>query len=184
MEQNSNKNLITLLLGISLLCFSACHKISVTVDSNSSKSVSEYDTFQIAENKQKNLNDERIKSLLDKTLSDFGYKQATDEGSKLLIKYSIDQERILLVGGRKIKLYELKSSSSRGKREQITRGANHREYEITRLVIDAIDAPSGEVIWRGSSESKIDGDSSPDSKRNLLKKSIEKVLDRFPERKS
>lgn len=58
--------------------------------------------------------------------------------------------------------------------------SNFETYEEGRLVLVMVDPATSEVVWQGSAEARLDEKETPEQRRALTKKAVEKILERFP----
>ncbi|MEM1452679.1 MAG: DUF4136 domain-containing protein [Planctomycetota bacterium] len=58
--------------------------------------------------------------------------------------------------------------------------SNFETYEEGRLVLVMYDPASGDSVWQGSAEARLDEKETPEQRKALTKKAVEKILERFP----
>ncbi len=58
-----------------------------------------------------------------------------------------------------------------------------REYQEGSLIIEIIDAPTDQTIWRGWAQAEIKPSARPEERREQIHTAVQKILARFPARR-
>jgi hypothetical protein len=171
------KNLVPILL---LLVFGSCsEKIRVYTDKDAMRDIRLFSTYAWDEIKNletannpiyyNELNDKRIRSEVNTQLQKRGYK-LQEEGAELLAHYHI----------------VINSETISRDMTNFYHGARWLETDRTTytlregtLIIDLMDAETGELIWRGYAISVLD-EFRPDISEQMIQEAITKIFVEFP----
>ena len=62
----------------------------------------------------------------------------------------------------------------------VARARSERRQAVARLVLDVLDARTGELIWRGWATKSLDDNPTPETVQKYVKAAVEKILEKFP----
>jgi hypothetical protein len=54
------------------------------------------------------------------------------------------------------------------------------EYEVGTLLLDVVDGPTNELVWRGSAQARIDPNRTPQERTKLIRDAVHQMLEHFP----
>lgn len=60
------------------------------------------------------------------------------------------------------------------------RGVHVERRTEGSLTLDIVDTRTKQLVWRGTAESSIDRDASPQERRERLQEAVSKILEKFP----
>ena len=133
---------------------------------------------------------ERIREEIDIELASLGFEKVDPEQADFLIDYQLSTEEKT-----KVTTFDNYYGSSyygygygRSYGHGYGGGYGHgyaaapivREYLEVTLTLDIIEAQTGDVIWRGWAIKSLDQDPKPKKVRKLIRRSVHKILKKFP----
>ena len=166
----------------------ACAGRTMTVGSeqapDSASRVGQYRTYRVAPPVAGDVADRpdvmtSVAEALDEVLQAKGY-QAASERADFLVRWRVtvkDREQVTTV--------DLFPSTGPGRMgggptQQTTMV---REYQEGSLIIEIIDAPTDQTIWRGWAQAEIKPSARPEERREQIHTAVQKILARFPARR-
>lgn len=185
-----NKTIIAMCLIAGILFVSGCTSIRVSQDYKPAQTFSDVKTYAWKSTKQDRtgdvridnpFNDERIRTAVDKTLSLKGFVRTTGNPDVYLsYVYSI-QSKIASSSNGPVIGFGF-GTGGRNSTMGFAAGVGNDvgEFDEGRLVIDLADGKTNELIWRGTSTSRVDTQASPEKMTRLLNTMVEKNLAQFP----
>ncbi len=121
--------------------------------------------------------DERIRTAVDVGLTNMGLEKVGSGEAELILTYFVG-----LDGATDVMLVNTYPDDRWG----VGRGwdryteVSSRTMEAGTLVLDAFDASTGRLAWRGVAEAEIDRTQSPEKRAALVNEAVEKLLREFP----
>ena len=175
--------------GVFLFLFAAlaaisCSQITVTSDYDPATNFSTYKTYDWIPTPQKPGGDlrletpflaTRIREAVDAQMETRGYRKRESEPPDLLIAYHV------AIQG-KLDISTVPATYGYGYRG-VRAGASTttvRPYEEGTLVLDMIDGPSKQLIWRGAAQAEIKENATPEERQKRINEAVHKLLEQFP----
>jgi hypothetical protein len=120
--------------------------------------------------------DRRIRSAIDEELASKGFALVDRSKAQVLVSYHLGVEKKLDVDT----IYQ-----SYGYRGGYYGGGGIaqttvREYEEGTMLIDIIDAPAKQLVWRGSGQARLRRTSSPEQREERVREAVTEILEDFP----
>ncbi len=134
----------------------------------------------------------RVRNAVDSVLANRGYREvSSDADPDFRVTFSVVAEEIVVVDGYG-GYYPYAGSYGRhgfGHHgfgyspyfyDPYYGGGYTRTYVQSTLVLDIVDAETGDLVWRGWADKQLDGNPKPDEVRNYVHEAVEKILREFP----
>lgn len=124
--------------------------------------------------------DARIRSAVDQSLSGKGFRKVGEDVADFHVAYTyqisnrIESDNVT---------YGFGFGGGGGGRYGgigIDTAGGVREYDEGLLVIDLLDASTGELLWRGNGTSRVDQHPKPEEAEKRIYQVVEKILSQFP----
>lgn len=173
-----------------LFLITGCTTIRVSQDYKPSITFSEMKTFAWKHAKQKKtgdvridspFNDERIRAAVDKALTGKGYILSSSHPDVYVsYNYSIRSKIASSSNGPVIGFGFGSGGRHSAMGFGVSTGNDVGQYDEGQLVIDLIDGITNDLLWRGTSTSRVDIQATPERATLLFNKMVEKNLDQFP----
>ena len=128
---------------------------------------------------------QRIESAVTRTLTAKGYEKSSEETADFRVGYVVTVEKRLGSGGVSTSFGFGRYSGGSG--VGVTIGGPStpaREYEEGTLLIDIKDPKTGDLMWRGSSTSRLGQADTPEQSEKVIDRIVEEILANFPPGKS
>ena len=166
-----------------LVALSGCASIAVNQDYNPRTDFGSYHTFRWAPEPQNPtgdaridnnpLLDSRIRSAVERHLTAKGFQKRDGSNADLLVAYQVaisDETDISTL------------STYYGYRRTgiIVQDTRIREYEQGTLILDLVDASRNELVWRGTAQSEIRSDMSPQDREARIDEAVRTILAQYP----
>ncbi len=125
--------------------------------------------------------DRRIKEAVDRELISRGYERVSRGDGRLVLTYHVG-----LDGAMDIQMINTLPEDRWG----IDRGWDFytersiRTLEQGTLVLDAYNADTGLLVWRGVAEAEVDRTQSPEKRAELVDRAVRRLIQEFPPRAS
>ncbi|MBW1786909.1 MAG: DUF4136 domain-containing protein [Deltaproteobacteria bacterium] len=124
--------------------------------------------------------DSRVRSAVDRVLSDKGYQRAADGNIDLLVRYRFEiRSRIASDNVRTSVGFGSGGWGSWGGIGFST-GGGVREYDEGILVIDVLDFHGDTLLWRGTGTRPVSEHTGPDRSNREINEMVDKILAQFP----
>jgi hypothetical protein len=167
------------------LVFAACGGMSIDSAQDPNVDLTTMSTFEWMDREQPEVSrqatreglDERIRGAVEAGLTGRGLRKAEEGQADLILTYFVR-----LDGDYDIQLVNTYPDDRWG----IDRGweryteRSGRVMESGTLVLDAFDASTGKLAWRGVAEAEIDRSRSPEDRAALVQQAVRKLLEEFP----
>lgn len=173
-----------------LFLITGCTTIRVSQDYKPSITFSEMKTFAWKHTKQKKtgdvridspFNDERIRAAVDKALTGKGYVLSSDRPDVYVsYDYNIRSKIASSSNGPVIGFGFGTGGRSSAMGFGVSTGNDVGQYDEGQLVIDVTDGITNDLLWRGTSTSRVDTQATPERTTLLFNKMVEKNLAQFP----
>jgi hypothetical protein len=123
---------------------------------------------------------ERIRNAVEQTLAAKGYRQVARSEADFLVKYRYQVRQ--KVGSENVRTGIGIGTGGSGTFGGIgvSTGGGVREYNEGTLVIDVIDAGTGELLWRGMGSREVLTHSDPEKTTRAVNETVAKILQPFP----
>ena len=119
---------------------------------------------------------ERIKNAVDNELLAKGLKRSYDNPDFLIAEHTGSKEKVQVNDwGYSYSSYGRYRGGYWGPRNVTT-----YEYEEGWLILDFVDAESKNLIWRGTAKAEVQNVDTPEKSETLIKKAVEKILEKYP----
>lgn len=130
--------------------------------------------------------DDSIRRMITEALQDKGYQLVRPEEADFLLSYRLVVEQRLdeRVLNNNLEMgpgwgYD---SVNEAQYQKKTSATYVMEYTEGTLVVDALQAGSKHLLWRGSAQSEIHLESSPETRRQRAAQAVKKMMNQFPAR--
>ena len=143
---------------------------------------------ELAEYRQYNSSDKRVRTYVDRELKAHGLRESTTERADVWVNYHISKEQQMRIdsfsrypsagmhGGVGVGTYG--SAVSLG----YSSGPSVRTYKEGTVVLDIIDARSSKIVWRGIAEGRLKENLSINDKNRVASEVAAELLADFPPR--
>jgi hypothetical protein len=118
----------------------------------------------------------RIRRAIDTQLAAKGYREAESGAPDFEVTYLLGVER-------QVDVQTYVDTYPRGYRWYPGPSQAYttvREYDVGSLVIDVVDPRKKQLIWRGSTEARLQDDGTPEERDARANAAVSAILDRFP----
>lgn len=153
------------------LLFAGCAGIAVAVEQDESVDLASYRTWSWIEATEGETGDAeldeataQIRRTVDEELASKGLHQAPQPEAGLLVAHQLGVEQ-------KVDFTDPYYTDEVAKR-----------YEEETLTLDFLDAETSEVVWRGTSRTRVRGSDSPAERAQRIEAAVDAILARFPAR--
>jgi hypothetical protein len=173
-----------------LFIITGCTTIRVSQDYKPSITFSEMKTFAWKNAKQKKsgdvridspFNDERIRAAVNKALTGKGYILSSNHADVYVsYDYSIRSKIASTSNGPVIGFGFGTGGRNSAIGLGVSTGNDVGQYDEGQLVIDLTDGITNDLLWRGTSTSRVDTQAAPERTSLLFNKMVEKNLAQFP----
>ncbi len=173
-----------------LFIITGCTTIRVSQDYKPSITFTEMKTFAWKHDKQKKtgdvridspFNDERIRAAVNKALTGKGYILSTNHADVYVsYDYSIRSKIASTSNGPVIGFGFGTGGRNSAMGFGVSTGNDVGQYDEGQLVIDLTDGITNDLLWRGTSTSRVDIQAAPERTSLLFNKMVEKNLAQFP----
>lgn len=161
-----------------------CSGMTVRSDFNPQADFSRYSTYAWLPTPQTGnprvdnaLVEGRIKTAVDQTLADKGYRQVPADQATFWVGYHLSVEGRMDVTTVNSYYGYGWGPWYYGPGYQDT---HVRYYDQGMLLIDVVDAQAKELAWRGTAEAEVRPDMSPEQRQQRVNEAVSKILARFP----
>lgn len=175
-----------LLSGLAI-AVAGCSGMQVESAQDPAVDLTELATFEWMEREQPSVSrratreglDRRIREAVDRELAGRGYERASAGEGQLVLVYHVG-----LDGAMDVQLINTLPEDRWG----IDRGWDFytersiRTLEQGTLVLDAYNADTGLLVWRGVAQAEIDRTQSPEKRAELVDRAVRKLIEEFPPR--
>ena len=166
------------------MSLAACSGMSIRSDFNPQADFSQYSTYawlpapQTGDPRVDNaLIEGRIKTAVDQTLADKGYRQAAADQATFWVGYHLSIEG-------QMDVTTVNSYYGYGWGPWYYgpgyRDTQVRYYDQGTLLIDIVDAEAKELVWRGTAEAEVRAEMNPEKRQQRINEAVSKILQRFP----
>lgn len=171
-------------MAVLIASLAGCSTLSVTTDFDPKADFSRAKTYDWEWGKQKQTGDpridnaildKRIRHIVDEELKARGYAQDTSGAATYLVGYHAAIRNELSVTH--VNDYYGYQSAWQGSYVDVD------AYEKGSIILDIVDARSGELIWRGWAEDTVEEGRSPEKSEANIRNAVKKMLERFPPQK-
>ena len=124
---------------------------------------------------------QRIESAVTRTLTARGYEKSSEDTADFRVGYLVTVEKNVSSGGVSTSFGFGRYSGGSG--VGVTIGGPStplREYDEGTLFIDIKDPKSGDLLWRGSSTSRLGQADTPEQSEKVIDRIVEEILANFP----
>lgn len=185
------RSFYTVILSVAaFMTIGGCTSVRVSQDYNKNVIFSEMKTYAWKDAKQKHsgdvridtpFNDQRIRAAVDKTMTEKGYARTSGRPDVFVAYTYTLQRRLSGTSGGPVIGFGF-GTGGRGSAIGFGAGTGSEisEYDEGQLVIDISDGVSGELLWQGTSVSRVDFQASPEKKTAFFIRMVEKNLSQFP----
>jgi len=173
-----------------LFIITGCTTIRVSQDYKPSITFTEMKTFAWKHAKQRKtgdvridspFNDERIRAAVDKALTEKGYILSSERPDVYVsYDYSIRSKIASTSNGPVIGFGFGTGGRNSAMGFGVSTGNDVGQYDEGQLVIDLTDGITDDLLWRGTSTSRVDIQAAPERTSLLFYKMVEKNLAQFP----
>jgi hypothetical protein len=188
-EERMSNHRSFIFLFLLLFTLTGCSGIRVSQDHPDDTDYSALKTYAWqSENQEKTgdirldspLRDARIRSAIDKYLSEKGYRRVQDAQPDVYVAYQQEiYNRIDADNGGSGFVFGMGSFGTHGGIGFST-GNRVADYDEAMLVIDIIDAGSGGLLWRGTATRNFSQHAEPEKVTKWINETVQKILDQFP----
>ena len=162
----------------------ACSQIAVTSDYDPATNFATYKTYDWIPTPQRPGGDPRletpflatrIREAVNAQMEARGYRKRESEPPDLLIAYHV------AIQG-KLDISTVPASYGYGYRGARAGVATTtvRPYEEGTLVLDMIDGPTRQLIWRGAAQAEVKESATPEERQARINEAVHKLLEQFP----
>lgn len=177
------KHYIQLILMILAVLVSACSSTPrVNYDKKADFSFDHLKTYAILQSKKDDdnfltLDDNRAINAIETLLNQKGYQKTTRDKADFIVSYQLVKDK----NYRMDTYYDPWGYSPFWYGYGAPYGGNYlREYQRGTMIIDLIDPKAKEVIWRGSTSSRIKSNLTPVEKSSRIQKAVSEILKVLP----
>lgn len=177
-----------LLIVTIVLLLSACSSIKGNWDYDPQVNFSQYQTYAWVKQKDGDMGyhldglmEQRIHNAVDSQLAAKGIKQVPNKSAQLLVNYitKIDKKVDVDTFHTNFGYYPYYGPNWWWGGSTQTQ-TSVREYEVSTLLIDFVDAKTKKLIWRGAIKDTVRKSRSPQQKTEIINQKISKLLANFP----
>lgn len=175
-----------LLLSVPLV---SCSTIQVSEDFDPSTDFSSLKTFAWQSTEQEKtgdiridnpLLDKRIRESVNRSLSEKGFQTSDQSGHDFYVAYKMTIQRRIESDNVSTGIGVGFGTYGRRGGVGISTGGSVNEYDEALIVIDIINAEDNELLWRGTSTSRVSQHSTPEKTTEAINENIEKIMAQFP----
>jgi len=130
--------------------------------------------------------DDSIRRMITEALQERGYQLVRREEADFLLSYRLVVEQRL---DERVLNTNLEmgpgwgyDSVDEAQYQKKTSPTYVMEYTEGTLVVDALEASSNHLLWRGTAQSEIHLESSPDNRKKRAEQAVKRMMSRFPAR--
>ncbi len=124
--------------------------------------------------------DSRIRTAVDRFLSEKGYQKASQGTPQFYLVYQYTIRSKVGSEGVRTGIGIGFGGSGRYGGVGVSSGGGVSQYDEGMLVIDIIDAGSGNLLWRGTGVRRLTQESGPEEITKDVNETVEKILAQFP----
>jgi hypothetical protein len=122
----------------------------------------------------------RIRTAIDHTLAEKGYRLITDGEPDFVVAYSYSLRAKIESGGSGSSVGFGFGTFGRFGGVGIRTGQEIREYDQATLLIDLINPQSGDLLWRGNGTRRVGQHPTPEKTTKMINEMVLRILDQFP----
>jgi len=120
--------------------------------------------------------DQRVRNAVDRTLAARGYAKLEDEPADFQVNFYFSVETKLTSSGMDYRV----GTYGRHGGVSVGGGDRLREVDEATLVIDILDARSGDLVWRGTRSRRLKIGDTPEETTRIIDETVEAILSQFP----
>jgi hypothetical protein len=141
---------------------------------------------QLAEYRQYNSSDKRVRTYVDRELTQKGFREVSSGNPDFLVNYSISRQEHMKVdsfaGYPSAGMYGGVGAGTMGSGVSVgySSGPSVRTYKEGTVVLDVIDTPSNRIVWRSLAEGRLAKSLSHSEKDSRASKLAREMMTDFP----
>ncbi|MFC1862494.1 DUF4136 domain-containing protein [Thermodesulfobacteriota bacterium] len=175
-----------LLLSIPLL---GCSGIQVSQDYDISMNFSDLKTYTWQTTEQEKtgdiridnpLLDKRIREAVEHALIEKGYQNESQTKPNFYVAYKMTIQKRLETDNVSTGIGFGFGTYGRRGGVSVSTGGRVNEYDEALLVVDIINSENNELLWRGTSTSRVSQHSTPEKTTESINRTIAKIMEQFP----
>ena len=181
---------------LSVMIFSACNTLKVTVDYDNTVDFSKFTTYEYygwAAESDKILNPfdkKRIESAFGKELNKRGMKYVEEDGDLIITLYIHTEDKTQVTANTtSMGMYGYGGYYGYGPRYgwgpgygmgQSTTTYNEYDYKVGTLIIDMYDSKKEQLVWESVGSKTINQDQTSDAKEQRIKQTAAQMMSKYP----
>ena len=167
---------------IALILFAGCSQLDVDVDYDESFDFSSQKSFAIVPKKADGANTlyiGRVVAALKQDLEQKGYKEVTQESADLVFVFHTDitSKSDIYTDYQRVGFGRYRYGGG------MVATTSTYNYDEGTLIIDALSPKTKNIVWRGTGQTEVTQQKTPEKKREYISSIITQIMAKFPTRK-